>query len=119
MRLSDLSGKVTLLAFWFPTCGKCRVELPHLEPLYQKFKDKGLEVVAVDVYGDRTGGERFVAENGLSYRFLDGNLDVAERYGVVSTPTMFIIDQDGRIAARTNRFDTNVEQKIRALLNAE
>ena len=119
MRLSDLSGKVTLLTFWFPDCGTCRVELPELEPMYQKYKENGLEIVAIDVYGNREGGERFVAEKGLSYHFLDGNLRIAETYGVTSTPTMFIIDQSGNIVERLNRVDGSLENRIRQLLELE
>ena len=116
MRVSDLRGDVALVAFWFPTCGNCREELPQLEPLYQKHKDAGLKIVAIDVNGDQVRGEEFVTEKGLSYSFLDGNLDIAGDYGVTATPTMFLIDREGSIVRSFNRLGSDVENEIARLL---
>lgn len=116
MRTSDLRGDVALLAFWFPTCPTCRVELPQLEPLYQRYKDDGLKVVAIDVYGDRSGGEKFVADQGLSYQFLNGNLEIARDYGVTATPTMILINREGAIVRSFNRLGPDVEDEIKQLL---
>ena len=117
MRISDLNGDVALVAFWFPSCATCREELPQLEPLYQHYREAGFRVVAIDVYGDRSGGERFVSDKKLSYTFLDGNLEIASDYGVTATPTMFLIDRDGGIVRSFNRLGPDVENEIKKLLH--
>ena len=46
-RLSELKGKVVILDFWATWCGPCRMSIPELVHLYEKYKDKGLVVVGV------------------------------------------------------------------------
>ncbi|MBK8955652.1 MAG: redoxin domain-containing protein [Saprospiraceae bacterium] len=46
-RLHDIKSPYTVLIFWAPDCGHCKKSLPHISQFYQKFKDKGVEVVAV------------------------------------------------------------------------
>jgi hypothetical protein len=48
VKLADLRGKVVLLNFWATWCGPCRQEIPHLEKLYQTYKEKGLVILGVD-----------------------------------------------------------------------
>ena len=48
--LSSLRGKPLLLNFWATWCGPCRVSIPHLNEIHEKFKDKGLIVIGQDVW---------------------------------------------------------------------
>ena len=71
IRLSELRGKVVLLNFWATWCVPCRTEMPSLEALYQRYKDRGLEVLAINVDMLSTAGvEAFVQEGGgdISHR---------------------------------------------------
>jgi thiol-disulfide isomerase/thioredoxin len=69
-RLSDYRGKVVFLNFWATWCGPCRFEMPSMEKLYRRFKDKGLEIVAVNLQEDRASVQRFVDQYGLSFPVL-------------------------------------------------
>jgi len=77
------------------------VELPRLEPLYQKYRDQGFSVIAVEGMRDRERAEKFIAENNLTYPTLEtgeGEANVVrETFGVRSYPTSFLVDGKGRV----------------------
>lgn len=101
LRLADYKGKVVLLNFWATWCPPCREEMPGMERLYQRYKDKGFVVLAVSV--DSEGGPvvvPFVKEHKLTFPIgLDPKMDVADRYGVRGLPSSFIMDRTGALVA--------------------
>ena len=100
--LASLSGKVVLLNFWATWCIPCRTEMPGMERLWQRYRDRGLAIVAVSV--DEGGEKRianFVRRLNLSYPILlDPQSEVAERYEVSGLPVSFLIDGEGRLIGR-------------------
>jgi len=100
--LSDFRGKVVFLNFWATWCGPCRFEMPSMERLYQRFKDAGLEIVAVNLQEDRSSVQRFVDEYDLSFTvLLDTTGRVGATYGARSIPTTYIVDREGFVLAGT------------------
>ena len=99
--IQELSGKVVFLNFWASWCGPCRIEMPSMEKLYQKFKPQGLEMLAVN-YGETPETVRaFLAKNKLSFPAgLDVSGKITELYWVTAFPTTYIIDREGRIITR-------------------
>jgi peroxiredoxin len=99
--LSDYKGKVVVLDLWATWCPPCRVEIPFLVELYEEHKDAGLVVVGI---GLDDGGANvlrpFAEQNGITYPILVGNRDVAQAYKLKGIPTTFILDREGRIAAK-------------------
>jgi len=77
------------------------VELPRLQPLYEKYKDQGFEIVAVDGKRDTERATKFIEENGLTYTMLENAEDDAEIVGKVfkvrAYPSSFLIDRDGKV----------------------
>jgi len=77
------------------------VELPRLQPLYEKYKDQGFEIVAVDGKRDTERATKFIEENGLTYTMLENAEDDAEIVGSVfkvrAYPSSFLIDRDGKV----------------------
>jgi thiol-disulfide isomerase/thioredoxin len=101
VKLSGLKGKVVFLNFWATWCGPCRGEMPSMESLYQKFKDKGLEIAAVNAGENSKDVGAFMKTNKLSFpAALDSSGDINARYGVRAIPTTVIIDRKGMIIAR-------------------
>lgn len=102
VRLSELQGQVVILDFWATWCGPCRMALPHLQDIHDRFSDKGVAVVAVAM---DDGGERvvrpFVAKQGLRFPVVLPDDDVVRDYGPLrGFPTTVVIGPDGKIHRR-------------------
>ena len=101
LSLGGYRGNVVLLNFWATWCVPCRDEMPAMERLSQRFRDRGFVVLAVSV--DKAGGPigRFVTELRLTYPIgLDPTMALARQYGVRGLPTTFLITRTGALAAR-------------------
>lgn len=97
--LSQQRGKYVLVNFWATWCGPCKVEMPSLEILHQRFKSKNFSLLAIsnDMFGAKIV-EPFAKANNLSFPILlDQQLQASNKYGVVSLPTTFMIDPKGNI----------------------
>jgi peroxiredoxin len=97
--LADLHGKVVLVNFWATWCPPCRKEMPDLEALYDKYKGKGLVVLAIS---DEESGKvvPFIAERKIGYPVvLDPGGTVHKAYLVEGLPKSFVYDRDGKLVA--------------------
>jgi thiol-disulfide isomerase/thioredoxin len=100
--LSGLKGKVVFLNFWATWCPPCREEMPSMEILYRRFRNQGLELLAVDLLENSKTVSAFLADNRLSFpAALDSNGRVGSYYGIQAIPATFIIDRDGKIILYT------------------
>ena len=101
LSLSSLKGKVVFLNFWATWCGPCRDEMPSMEALYGSFKNKGLEILAVNLRESPKAALDFMRNNRLSFpTVLDTDGRVSGAYGIQAIPTSFLIDRDGQIIAK-------------------
>jgi len=117
--LSSYKGKVVFLNFWATWCGPCRIEMPSLEALYNKYSDKDLEMLAVNCGEDQATVRSFMKNEGFTFPvLLDSDGRVSINYGVQSIPTTFLIDRDGMIILRlVGSIDWNTP-KIHAALKS-
>ena len=96
-KLSDYRGKVVLLNFRASWCGPCVAELPALERLQSKLKDRGFIVVSIGIDDDEDSLSTFAERFGLSFPVLVDRLgEVKGRYRLTGVPETFILDRDGR-----------------------
>ncbi len=99
--LKDLRGGAVLLNFWATWCVPCKTEMPSMERLYRRHKDRGLTIVAISI--DAAGAKSvvaFVRRLGLTFPIgLDPTLEVANRYTVRALPSSFLIDRRGSTVA--------------------
>jgi len=77
------------------------VELPRLQPLFEKYQDQGFEIVAVEGKRDTERATKFIEENGLTYTMLENGEDEAEIVGKIfkvrGYPSSFLIDREGNV----------------------
>ncbi len=100
VRLSDFRGKTVFVNFWATWCPPCRAELPEMERLYRKYRDRGVVILGVDIREASLVVQAFVQEGGFSWTFLlDGTGMVASRYRVAGIPASFFVDAQGIIRA--------------------
>jgi cytochrome c biogenesis protein CcmG/thiol:disulfide interchange protein DsbE len=100
--MADMRGKVVFLNIWATWCAPCREEMPSMEKLYERMRDKkGFVMLAVSQ--DTSGRDEvlnYVKKHGYHFDvLLDPKNAVAEAYNVSGVPETFIIDRQGRIVA--------------------
>jgi len=122
--LSGLKGKVVFLNFWATWCGPCRAEMPSMEALYNRYKNQGLEILAVNAMEGRADVQDFMKNNAFSFPvLLDEEGRAGNTYGVQALPTTFLIDRNGKIILRlvgSIDWDTeNVNAAIEKLLGGK
>lgn len=94
--LSDYRGSVIILNFWATWCPPCKAEMPSLEALQRKYRDKGLVVIAMNDYEDPNMVKKFLKKNNYDFLVLfDPTGRVSESYQAPFLPTTFIIDRHG------------------------
>ncbi|MES2353240.1 MAG: TlpA disulfide reductase family protein [Pseudomonadota bacterium] len=102
--LDKLRGKVVLINFWATDCPGCVTEMPQLVQTYHKYKDQGLETIAVAMsYDPPNYVLSYAADKRLPFPVsLDPQGELAKAFKDVKLiPTTFIIDKDGHILQRT------------------
>ena len=121
LTLSKILGEVTILDFWASWCKPCRLENPNFVKIYEKYQDKGLEIISIslDRKDQKSAWVSAIAKDKLSW-YNVSNLKfwqdpVAQLYNISSIPATFILDREGKILATRLR-GTALETKIAELL---
>lgn len=111
----DLAGSIVLVNFWYAGCGPCRTEADDLNSLFDEYADQGVEFLGVNIRDDVANAVSFEKEHEVEY---DSILDVGDAAVTLAfarpappstTPTTFLLDREGRVAARfTSAIDPRV-----------
>lgn len=110
------SSKVVVLNFWATWCGPCRIEMPTLEQIHQKYKERGVALLAIT--GESSDiVESFIREHGYTMPvLLDASDAVGKAYGVEALPTTFVIDSDGKVRDITAGVAMRLEFELESVL---
>jgi thiol-disulfide isomerase/thioredoxin len=102
--LHDIDADMTVLYFWDSDCGHCKEVTPKLGDLYDKYKDKGMEVYAVNIEQKQKGWKNFVDKHDLHdwINVQDPNHTTRFRiyYDIYSTPVVYVLDENKEIIAK-------------------
>ncbi len=113
--LSDITNKYKLIVFWATWCPHCEQMMPKLYQWYIN-RDIDIEVIAISVDSDVNSWKQFVKERGYNWVNCNEpgkwNGKVALAYNIYATPTMFLIDSDGKIIAKPLSFNDFLDSVI-------
>ena len=119
--IERLEGKVVLVDYWATWCEPCKADLPRLKEIYDKYHRKGFEIISVSVDSeqDREAVSKFVRVSGISWPVVheSGGLDSppATQYGIISLPTHFLIDSQGKVVSRTLTI-SQLEEELKKII---
>ena len=118
--LSDVMGKVTLIDFWAGWCRPCRAENPNIVAVYEKYHEKGLNVVGVSLDRTADAWKKAIADDGLVWNHISNiayfDDEIAKMYNVQAIPAAFLLDENGVIVAKNLR-GPQLEEKVAELLD--
>jgi thiol-disulfide isomerase/thioredoxin len=111
-----------LVHYWATWCEPCKVDIAQIRELYAKYGPKKFAVVGIALDSNKAELAKFLAAKPIPWPQLHeaGGLDgrLAEELGVLTLPTMILIDADGKVVDR-NLVITDLEKKLDSLLGAK
>jgi thiol-disulfide isomerase/thioredoxin len=119
---ASLEGKTVYVDFWASWCAPCLTSLPLYNDMYHKYKDQGLEIVAINVDNPIEDGLDFLEDTPLDFLIpADPDGDAAELFEVIGMPTSYLIQPDGTVTLvhmgfRSGDIDM-IEEAIQASLS--
>ena len=121
LRLQEQRGQVVMVNFWATWCGPCRVEMPHLSRLYDKYRGSGFVVFAVNIDEDPRKAANVAAQLGMRFPvLLDTDKKVSRMYDLSTMPSTILIDRDGRVRfvhrGYRSGYEDTYDKQIRELL---
>ena len=121
MALSDALGKYTIIDFWASWCRPCRVENPNVVKVYNKYHDKGLNIISVslDKANQHDQWLQAIKDDKMDWHHVSNlqfwNDPIAQQYSVRSIPATFLLDENGVIIDKDLR-GAALEAKMASLL---
>ncbi|HEY9256679.1 TlpA disulfide reductase family protein [Chitinophaga sp.] len=117
--LEKYKGKYLLVDFWASWCGPCRQAIPKVKELYASYKDKGFEVVSISIDTDKNAWKKAMKEEEMPWeQMLSDNKDkTMEQFQFSGIPTMYLVDNEGKIIERFTGYSDEAATKIKESLN--
>jgi thiol-disulfide isomerase/thioredoxin len=117
--LASLKGTPVLVHYWATWCEPCKVDIARIRELRESFGEQRLAVVGISLDADRESLANYLRSNGIPWVQLyeEGGLDgrLAEELGVLTLPTMILLDAEGKVVDR-NVMITDLEKKLGDLI---
>jgi cytochrome c biogenesis protein CcmG, thiol:disulfide interchange protein DsbE len=101
LALESLRGRAVVLNWWATWCGPCREEMPLLQEAWERWQDRGVVFVGIDVQDLRSDARDFLEETGVTYQNVyDGKGSTVGRYGLTGYPETYFINAAGDVVYR-------------------
>ncbi len=97
--LKSLRGRTVLLDFWATWCGPCRITMPQVAKIHAEYKNRGVEVMSINVGESARKAGDYVTKNGYAFTtLLDEDRSVSTQYRINGIPTLVVIDKAGKVS---------------------
>jgi len=120
---SQFLGKPVLVVFGASWASPVKQDLPELIKVYEKYRGRGLQLIGVDLDNERGELDAFLKEHQLAWPqiFEPGGMEsrLAVEYGIISLPTMFLVDAEGKVVNRNLRTSAEVDRQLEKLLTTK
>jgi len=126
--LNQLQGKVVVLTFWSTRCAICHSEIPKLNEVVKRYKDKDVVFLALTME-NQVKVEPYLKKNPFAFNILPNSFGVFLKYADMDKsgninmgfPSYFLIDQQGAISLKSNGWDktATLESQIQQMLVSE
>jgi len=114
--LSALRGNVVVINFWASWCVPCRDEAPALQAAWDRYRDRGVVILGVNVQDLVPEAQRFLKEVKATYPIVrDRDNSVYRAYGLTGVPETFFVDRQGRIVRKFPGVVTDQEEWFKAI----
>jgi thiol-disulfide isomerase/thioredoxin len=115
--LAAYEGKVVVVDFWASWCVPCRRSFPWLNTMHNKYADKGLVIVGVNLDQERSEAAKFLQDFPPSFRiYYDESKSLAKDFGVVAMPSSYLLGGDGEIRTRHYGFKVKKQDEYEAAI---
>jgi thiol-disulfide isomerase/thioredoxin len=121
-----LRGKYVIVKFTASWCGPCRGEIPGLKKVYEKYHNKGLEIVSIYIRDKISASRKAVHDENINWITLSEELTQkanlppqGKTYAIQGVPTMFIVDKEGKILTTDEVRGEKLQKKIAVLFGDE
>src|SRR6266487_3757249 len=116
VRLSQLKGNVVLLNVWATWCGPCKMELPIVQRMYDRYSDRNFVVLAVNVDADRRRVEPFMKRYNISLPIYYAAPEDASQLTALGIPSTFVLGPDRMLIDRQVGYSPEVEERWKAVI---
>lgn len=114
LKLSEYAGNVVLLNFWASWCAPCRLEMPLLNDLHNKYEKLGFVVLGVNVEEDSNMARSYISDRPVDFPILlDNTNTVSKLYKVIAMPTTVMIDRNGNMRYLHQGYKPGDEKKYK------
>lgn len=115
--LQQFKGKVVYVDFWASWCSSCIHSLPFMNHLHQDLKDKGLQILAINMDENPDDAQAFLTNHPADFMVLaDSNQQCAKDFNVQAMPSSFLIDRNGIIRYEHIGFKASETEQVQTLI---
>jgi thiol-disulfide isomerase/thioredoxin len=116
VRLSQLKGNVVLLNVWATWCGPCKLELPIVQRMYDRYSDRNFVVIAINVDADRKRVEPFMKRYNISLPVYSAAPEDVAQMTAMGIPSTFIVGPDRALIDMAVGFSPDVEERWKKVI---